>query len=193
MAAGWLSRKRLTCTGHMDMPIGLRSGQGAGASTASRVEILIPATGRNASCAGDRLTGEQDASLVVLVIANSGLTPIRAADFAAPLAFAFPGREIRGAQIHGSPPGCIRGGRPGGRLPQLPSVRADPDRIELGGEFQLNRNEDLVLMVVLISKSPGVRTQIRQEGALARGRSPSGRRDRRRARAANVPAVEPVN
>lgn len=167
-AAARLSRKCLTWTSYLDMPIELQRGQADGTSTAPGIGIIISATAGLSVSTPNRLAAHRAAWLVVLAISNCGLTAIRAKDFTAPLVFAFPDHEVRGVQIDANSAARPRAGQPDSR-PRMPSLRADQHRIEFGGDFQLNRNDEFLVMVVLTSNPPDIRPRIRQEGRLARG------------------------
>ena len=140
-AAARLSRKRLTWTSYLDMPIELQREHTDGTSTAPGIGIIISATAGLSVRTPNRLAVRRAAWLVALAITNSGLTAIRARDFTAPLAFAFPDHEMRGVQIHANSATRPRAGQPDSGRPRMPSLRSDQHRIELGGDFQLKRND----------------------------------------------------
>lgn len=85
-----LRRKRLTWSACLDRPVAVTSGQpalvGAGASRA----LLFREHGL--ADPDPCQPGTERAWLVVLGIANHGLTPVHGHDFRAPLTFTFPGR-----------------------------------------------------------------------------------------------------
>jgi hypothetical protein len=168
-AAARLSRKCLTWTSYLDMPIELQRGQADGTSMAPGIGIIISATAGPSVSTPNRLAAQRAAWLVVVAISNCGLTAIRARGFTAPLVFAFPDHEIHGVQIDANSAARPRAGQPDSGRPRMPSLRADQHRIELGGDFQLNRNDEFLVIVVLTSNPPDIRPGIRQEGRLARG------------------------
>ena len=168
-AAALLRRKRLAWRTDLDMPVGLVPEQQDGTDDEMTTKIIFTSPG------GSCPAGADDAWLVLLTIANTGLAPIRDEDFSAPLAFAFPGRHVCGVQLCPS----SRAGRIVGRVEMSPAAHADlnrsPARIQLSGQFLLNRNDQFTLMVILTG-SPA--SPVQQHGSLPGGRITAGTRDR---------------
>lgn len=158
-AATRLSRKCLTWTSYLDMPVELQRGHTDGTSMAPGIGIIISATAGLSISTPEPVAAQRAAWLVVLAISNCGLTAIRARDFTAPFVFAFPDHEIRGVQIHANSTARARAGQPYSGRPRMPPLQADQHRVELGSEFQLNRNDEFLLMVVLTSNPPDIRAQ----------------------------------
>jgi hypothetical protein len=163
-AAALLTRKRLAWRTDLDMPIGLTPGQPHDTATTTRIIFADPDAPRPA--------GPEDAWLVLLTIINTGLTPIRAEDFTAPLAFTFPGRQVRGAQINARPVARTRPGRPASRAPARPDVHAGPGadagHMQLTGQYRLKPSDNVTMMFILTGTPAG--TPVQQHGSLPGGR-----------------------
>ena len=160
-----LNRKSVTWSAYVDMPIGFGPATNAQATS----EVVF---GEPGLChAGPFQPGEEQAWFVVLSVTNSGIMPISDENFSVPLAFTFPGREVRRAQISPAPSARATATNP------APTARADlsgPGRadcqagVRLRG-LRLNRNDELTLMVTLTG-SPGLDSpRIVQEGSLRGG------------------------
>lgn len=94
-----LARKRLAWHALLDMPVGLTAPEAADGEPAGH--ILLGETGL--CYEGPYGPHAQGRWLVVLAVTNAGWTPILSSDFAAPLTFTFPGRQILSAQISPHP------------------------------------------------------------------------------------------
>ena len=163
-AAALLTRKRLAWRTDLDMPVGLVPEEQHGANDEMTTKIIFPRPGR--SCPA----GANDAWLVLLTVANTGLAPIRDEDFSAPLTFAFPGRQVCGVQM------CSNSrARRAEMIPAAPAESSrSPACIQLSGQFLLNRNDQFTLMVILTG-APASPVQL--HGSLPGGRITTGARD----------------
>jgi hypothetical protein len=160
-----LNRKSVTWSAYLDMPIGFAPATSAQAAS----EVVF---GEPGLChVGPFQPGETQAWLVVLGVMNSGIMPIRDENFSVPLAFAFPGREVRIAQIRPA-----QSALPNATIP-VPTAPADVGgsgragrgtRVRLHG-VQLNRNDELTLTVILTGSPALDSPRIVQEGALTGG------------------------
>jgi phosphate transport system substrate-binding protein len=178
-------RKRLAWRAYLDTRINLTPAQAT--RLTFRVYVDDP---------GSQTHGEVEVPwLALLRVRNAGLVPIRGTDFHAPLTFAFPGREVRGAEIidhSGSEPPTLaeqeaqritapsRSGLyqrlrswaagSGGGTVTSPNGRGTTDQVRLSKDFLLNRRDRFTLMVVLSGTPEDTRKRIRQTGALVGGR-----------------------
>lgn len=162
-----LTRKRLTWSACLDMPVG----SAPGTSTAPAWTLEFAERGLLAAC--PHSPGTPQAWLVILAISNPGLSPVRSEDFVAPLTFTFPGRQVHSAEIHPGPRTRARTGRPAPIASAPTSVPGQPGRraaIELQGGFRLRRNEELTLLAVLSGTPAPAAPRIRQEGSLTGGK-----------------------
>jgi hypothetical protein len=111
--------------------------------------------------------------IVVLAITNLGLTPVRGEDFTAPLAFAFPGRQIHATQLSSEP-----AARAATMPPHLPAAHVPagndrepgPARLQLTGDFLLRPRGSYLAMLILSGTPADDSPHIQQEGSLARGK-----------------------
>ena len=99
MPTAILAFKRLAWYALLDIPVGLTPSQAAAGEPAGHIlfgETILYYDGLY----GPDIGGGW---LVMLAIANKGWPPVRGTDFAAPLTFTFPGRQILSAQISPRP------------------------------------------------------------------------------------------
>lgn len=160
------ARKSVTWHAILDMPVRLM--QPRDASGESRGRLIF----------GQQDTGHDTRPgwLVLLDVSNTGGSPIRSADFTAPLSFTFPGRQVVASWVSHEPTGR-RSGRtaPGSGLYSLPCP-AEPERVQLAGHFLLRSAAGYGITVVLTGTPvAGYQSPIRLDGALARGRVSSPR------------------
>lgn len=87
-------RRRLTWCVHLDMPVHLTPPRESPEGLARGLVIGEPEPGDDRTEPG---------WLVLLGVSNTGWSPIRCTDFAAPLCFIFPGRQVLGAWLSSSP------------------------------------------------------------------------------------------
>jgi hypothetical protein len=171
------ARKRIAWAVDLDMPVGLVAAHARGADAGTADPMLIGDNG--ARLARLRAGGTDQGWLVMVAVMNSGLARVRGSDFRAPLTFAFPGREVYAAQIDPAPARAGRR-RSAARLPTLAapssasgwhSTGISPGpAIQLGGDMLLNRNDALMLTLILRGTPVAVSPRISQEGALAGGK-----------------------
>jgi len=165
-----LTRKRITWSACLDMPVGFTPCQPPGTSTGSAGTIEFADHGL--LDAGPHPPGTWQAWLVILAITNPGLAPVRSEDFNAPLTFTFPGRQVHTAQVRPGPQTPARAGHP---VPAAHTARSGPGQpghqaaIQLRGGFRLNRNEELTLLAVLSGTPSPDSPRIQQEGSLTGG------------------------
>jgi len=93
-AATLLLRKRVRWSACLDVPVAVTAGEPAPAGTRPGRALLL-----GNAVAGPCPPGAERAWLVVVDIANRGLTPVRGSDFRVPLSFTFPGRQVQAAQL----------------------------------------------------------------------------------------------
>ena len=154
------------------MPVALTSQQAPGTGTRT---LRITLTGEPGNSAGRDPAGERDragedeAWLVILRITNSGFAPIRGEHFSTPLAFEFPGREVRGIQISPGQAIRTRAGLPASRTRPVPAVHTPAGRVQLSGDFLLRRGDSCSLMAVLQERPAAPSRRIKQDGCLAGG------------------------
>jgi ABC-type phosphate transport system substrate-binding protein len=97
---GWLgtlfaNRKRIAWRVYLDAPINLTPAKVKEMTTRLTFRVYVEQPGR-----GPEASTEVEVPwLAVLRVRNSGFVPIRGTDFNTPLTFAFPGREVRGAEV----------------------------------------------------------------------------------------------
>ena len=167
-----LTRKHLTWGVYLDMPVALISQQAPGTGTRT---LRITLTGEPGNSAGRDPAGERDragedeAWLVILRITNSGFAPIRGEHFSTPLAFEFPGREVRGIQISPGQAIRTRAGLPASRTRPVPAVHTPAGRVQLSGDFLLRRGDSCSLMAVLQGRPAAPSRRIKRDGCLAGG------------------------
>lgn len=165
------ARKRLAWHAWLDMPVGLEPPRTADAEPAGH--ILLGETGlRNDGPYGP---DAQRGWLVMLALTNTGWSPVRGSDFAVPLTFGFPGRQILAAQI--SPDPSVR---PAARPPMLcltteTSRRPSPGdrtraRIQVTGNFLLRPGRSCTITVILSGRPAADSPRIQQDGSLAGGK-----------------------
>lgn len=163
-----LTRKRITWSARLDMPVGFTPGpSAAGAGPAGTIEFADDGL----RDAGWHPPGTGQAWLVILAITNPGLTPVGSEDFRTPLTFTFPGRQVHTAQVRANPRtsnGCLAPAA--GAAPTGPGQPGDRAAIQLRGGFRLSRNEELTLLAVLSGTPAPASPRIRQEGSLTGGK-----------------------
>ena len=162
------ARRRLTWHTWLDMPVGLTLPT---ASTAGAIHLQSPGLAFN----GPYPAGVVPGWLTLLGIANPGWAPVRGGDFAAPLAFSFPGRQVAAAQVCPEP--AARTGRPPGvRL--LPAAGGLPSRpsdtstghVEVAGDFLLRPGDGCTLTLILTGVPAPHRPAVQHHGALCGGK-----------------------
>lgn len=162
------ARKRLKWRAWLDLPVGLSPQE-----TASGPALDIHLGLRNP---GPYPNGAQPSWLVLIGISNPGWTPVRSTDFTAPLAFAFPGRQVIATRISVGPAARkapLPPGTPAIHLPgQAPGpCPGDPGhaRVQLAGDFAI-RPQTAYTLTILLSGTPAAGSlPILQDGALAGG------------------------
>jgi hypothetical protein len=146
-----LNRKSVTWSVYLDIPIGFAPATNAQAAT----EVVF---GEPGLChTGPFQPGEAQAWLVVLGVTNSGIMPVSDENFSVPLAFTFPGRDVRRAQVSPAPLALA-----------IVTSPAPTARVRLR-RLRLNRNDELTLTVVLTGSSGLDSSRIVQEGSLTGG------------------------
>jgi hypothetical protein len=163
-----LTRKRITWSARLDVPVGFTPGpSAAGTGPAGTIEF-----GDDDPWDADpHPPGTGQAWLVILAITNPGLIPVRSEDFRTPLTFTFPGRQVHTAQVRASPRTSNRCLVPAaGAAPTGPGQPSDQAAIQLQGRFRLSRNEELTLLAVLSGTPAPASPRIRQEGSLTGGK-----------------------
>lgn len=163
-----LTRKRITWSARLDMPVGFTPGlSAAGTGPAGTIEFADHGRGD----AGPEPPGTGQAWLVILAITNPGLTPVRSEDFRTPLTFTFPGRQVHTAQVRPGPRTRAWCPAPAARAALSgPGQPGDQAAIQLQGGFRLSRNEELTLLAVLSGTPAPASPRIRQEGSLSGGK-----------------------
>ena len=164
-----LSRRQITWDTRLDMPAGLARQHAAvpGSGLAGRLVLGEPGLRYR----GPWADGIQHGWLVVVGITNPGPATVRGKDFRAPLAFAFPGRQVHAARLLPEP-----ARRPARTGPGMPAIRVPGQgapaaaRVELTGDFLLRPGDSYSLLLVLSGTPAGRSRRIRHEGSLARGR-----------------------
>ncbi|MGH3252080.1 MAG: hypothetical protein ACRDOI_38535, partial [Trebonia sp.] len=94
LATLFLTRKRIAWRVYTDDDFKLERGQAESAGERISLKIEVPSKG-----SGKKTDVVDNPRLVVLRIRNSGLGDLKKTDFDPPLAFIFPGREVRHAEI----------------------------------------------------------------------------------------------
>lgn len=163
-----LTRKRITWSARLDVPVGFTPGPAVtGSGPAGTIEFADDGLWD----AGPHPPGTGQAWLVILAITNPGLTPVRSADFRTPLTFTFPGRQVHTAQVRPSPRRRARCPVPAAcAAPSGPGQPSDQAAIQLQGGFRLSRNEELTLLAVLSGTPAPASPRIRQQGSLTGGK-----------------------
>jgi len=170
--AALLTRRRIAWDACLDMPIGLTMRQEPGTGTAAITGIAFGEPGLRSP--GASAPGVREGWLVVLGITNPGLVAVHSRDFTAPLAFAFPGREIHATQIRPGPAASTAK-----RAPRMPSVKVSAGagsagdhaaRMELSGDFQLRPGGGYSVMLVLTGTPADSSRPIQQGGSLTGGK-----------------------
>jgi len=166
VAVALLLRKRVRWSALLDMPVAVTAGSGPGRA------LLLGDPGPAGE--GPCPPGAERAWLVVVGIANHGLTAVRGSDFRVPLTFTFPGRQVRAAQLSPCPAGR-RAGLPAMVAAGLPQGTAWPGSglaashrscIQLGSDFLLRSGGRCSVMVVLTG---GESLGMAQGGSVAGG------------------------
>jgi hypothetical protein len=157
------ARRRLTWRTWLDMPVGLTL---PSAGAAGAVHLQGPGIAFNGPCPAGIVPGW----LAVVGIANPGWSPVRGGDFAAPLAFTFPGRQVAAARV--APEPAARTDRPPAvRL--LPASRpgdSGADRVEVAGDFLLRPGDRCTLTLILTGAPAPHRPPVQHHGALTAGK-----------------------
>jgi hypothetical protein len=163
--------KRITWQADLDTPVWLVQEPAPG-QLAYTTKIIFT------DPAGPPPDGSEQARLVLLTVTNTGLAPIRDQDFTTPLTFTFPGRQVRGTQIHHRTAAGTPITRPGLRAQPARSdqtgPRDSPGSIRLHGQFNLKHNDTLTLAMILTGGHDDI--QIRQEARSQAAGSPPGRK-----------------
>ncbi len=176
-ATAFFTRKRLAWHAWLDMPVALTPPHAAAAGLACEVLLGEPGLCYDGPYAADAVPGW----LVLLGISNPGWMSVRGTDFADPLTFSFPGRQVRSAQISPEP-----AGRTAARPASPPAIRLlaanspqsrpgdrSPARMQLTGDFLL-RPGDGYTVTLLLSGTPAPHSRIRQDGSLTDGKILTG-------------------
>lgn len=167
------ARKRLAWHAWLDMPVGLKPSQTTGGPTG---HILL---GEISLCYdGPYAPDVRGGWLVMLAVTNTGWTPVRGSDFAAPLTFAFPGRQILSAQI--SPDPAVRAATQRANPPticlstensrQLRAGNRNQARIQVAGDFLLRPGHSYAITVILSGTPAPDSPRILQDGSLTGGK-----------------------
>lgn len=172
------ARKRLTWTVDLDMPVGLVPGRSPG------TDWTVTVAEDDLGLADLDPEDVTDGWLVLVSVTNTGFTTVRGADFAVPLAFRFPGREVCDARISPDPATLRSGIQP----PDLPAAIDEPGRstvagisrapgVVIGRELLLYRNSAFILRALLRGKRARSLPPVSQEGSLRGGTIAAARPD----------------
>jgi hypothetical protein len=157
------ARRRLTWRTWLDMPVGVTL-PSAGAAGAIHLQ------GPGIAFSGPYLAGIVPGWLAVVGISNAGWSPVRGGDFAARLAFSFPGRQVVTAWA--APEPAARTARPP-EVRLLPASRpgdSGTGRVEVAGDFLLRPGDVCTLTLILTGAPASHRPLVQQHGALTAGK-----------------------
>ena len=148
-ATAFPSSRRLSWETLLDMPVGLAP---SGPDCTGPVDRILLG-GPGLRYPGPYTAGIQPGWLLILAVANTGRRRVRGADLASPLAFAFPGRQVRAAQISPQPAAKTTTGSARAPAILLPTPENPPpspaSRLVLGGEFLLRPGDGYAISVLL--------------------------------------------
>ena len=177
-ATAFLTRKRLAWQVWLDMPVALTPLHAGAAGLAC--EVLLGEPGLRYD--GPYAAGAVPGWLILLGISNPGWMPVRGTDFAAPLTFSFPGRQVRSAQTSLEPAAGTAdrsASPPTIRVLAVNSPQSRPGdrnsaRTQVTGDFLLRR-ETATRSPCSFSGTPAPHSRrIQQDGSLAGGKILTG-------------------